>query len=1085
VSSINHHVTGQQYWRSLEQLAGTGAVADSLDQEFASYDPDTIAGTSRRGFMKLMGAAMALAGLTSGGCRRWPKEELTPYSSNPRGITPGVAERYATSWELGGIAASLLVTSFDGRPIKIEGNPDHPASQTKVVDREGKAVDPKHRYGSADAFAQASLLEMYDPERNSDGLINRTGAQEHTTWEAFTAVARPTFAGLKDKKGAGFAILTEATSSPSVMAQRKALSEAFPQAKWYEYEALSRDNEREGAKLAFGKPLRTVLQLEEADVIVALDADFLYDHPNHTRYANDWAQNRRSADREEKKMNRVFVAESGLSLTGSVADVRISVAPAKIAVLARHLAAHFGVGTAPAEKLSGGESTFLESAAKDLKEAKGKGVVIVGPSAAPETHAIGHAINAALKSVGKAVDYVDVAESDPDRPTHMQAIAALASAMNSGAVTHLLILGGNPVYDAPADLKFAEALAKVPTSIHLSLYDDETSRASKWHLPRAHYLESWGDSMTWDGTVTLQQPLILPLFGGKSVIELLAILLSDEITAGEKIVRRTQGQPPLGAAKEHATEQEIAQRKKEVEAADTFEKNFRKALMAGFLVGSEFKPTPEPKVKPLTLSAPAAAHGEAYTLRFEADSRAYDGRFANNGWLQETPDPLSKLVWDNALLMSVKDAKKLDVDNGEMVEVTAGAAKLAVPICLLPGQPVGVVSLSLGYGRTAAGKVGDGLGFNANLLRTAKDPWTVAGVQIKKTGATYSLVTSAEHHLLSPMAQEGEQYRVGRKFETGKIVREYTLDTYKENPEDLGGMVRKVALQLFQEPVTEASGGKNFRDLHAWAMKIDLAVCIGCNACALACQAENNIPIVGKDQCYRHREMNWIRIDRYFKFEDKGNGPDIEDESPEIIFQPMTCQHCENAPCEQVCPVAATVHDTEGLNTMVYNRCIGTRYCSNNCPYKVRRFNYFDYHAEDPRMGNAWVKMPWLNLPDAQQRDPKLIDPIKRMVFNPDVTVRMRGVMEKCTYCVQRIHTTVIAKRTEGKGHDVVDGDIITACQQACPTQAIVFGNLNDPTSEVSQLDKNARVFDVLHDELNTRPRTRYLAKLRNSAEKA
>jgi molybdopterin-containing oxidoreductase family iron-sulfur binding subunit len=1052
VSSINHHVTGLEYWRSLEQLAETPEIAEFVAQEFPGYDVDTIAASSRRGFLKLMSAALALAGVTLSGCRRWPKEELAPYSSNPRGIIPGVPERYASLIEIAGVAAPLLVTSYDGRPIKIEGNPDHPASQTKKRD-DGKG------YGSADAFAQASVLEMYDPDR-SRYVVDRTrGAEDqpHTGWEPFIAVAGPLFSGLKNSGGAGFALLSEATSSPTAIAQRDALLKNFPQAKWYEYEALSRDHEREGARLAFGKPVRTVLHLEKADVVVSLDADFLQDHPNHTRHASDWAHKRRSAD-VDKTMNRVYVAESAMSVTGSVADVRVGVAPSRLYVLARVMASKLGVGGVPGDdKLNDAESKFVESAVRDLKEAKGNGLLVVGHTAPPAVHAVAHAINAALGAVGNTLTYIEAL--DPNRPTHIQAIAELTKGIKDKSVATLLIIGGNPVYDAPADLDFAAALASAPTSIHLSLYDNETSRTCKWHLPRAHYLESWGDARAWDGTVTIQQPLIMPLFGGKSPAELLAMINGDSHAAVDKLIRATMSEPGGDA---------------DINAVETFEKGYRKTLEHGFVEGSASKAIADLAVKLADLPAPESAV-DGFTLCFDGDSHVYDGRFANNGWLQETPDPLSKLMWDNALLIGVKDARgealNLDLDTGDIVELTIpGISKpFSIPILLLPGQPVGVVRLSLGYGRSAAGPVGNDLGFNAYPIRTAANPWSVAGVKIKKTSDTYRLVASTEHHLLSPMAMDAERYRVGEKNKTGKIIHEATLVEYRENPKDLGFIHRRVALQLFAPPTEN-----NFRDLHAWGMSIDLSACIGCNACALACQAENNIPIVGKAQCYRHREMNWIRIDRYFK-----GDPEIED--PEVVFQPMTCQHCENAPCEQVCPVAATVHDAEGLNTMVYNRCIGTRYCSNNCPYKVRRFNYFDYHAQDPRFGNEWLKMPWPNIPDMQQRDPALVNPIKRMVFNPEVTVRMRGVMEKCTYCVQRIHGAVTAKRAQGS--DIEDGDIITACQQACPTQAIVFGNLMDPEAQVTQLHKNPRVYDVLHEELNTKPRTRYLAKIRNPVE--
>jgi len=1058
VSSINHHVSGVEYWRSLEQLAQSPEIQDALGKEFPGYDADTISTSSRRAFMKLMGAAMALAGVTLTGCRRWPKEQLAPYSSNPREHLPGIPEQYATTWELNGVGHGLIVNSFDGRPIKIEGNPSHPASW--VI---------KGKYGSADALSQATLLEMYDPERTRSVVDRRNGLELHrtTSWEAFLPIAAEQFKALRDKGGEGFAVLSEASASPSVLAMREAFEKAFPEAKWYEYEPISLDNEREGARLAFGAPLRPILHLDKAQTIVSLDGDFLLTHPNHTRYSNDWSRMRRSADTDQK-MNRVYIAESVFSITGTVADVRLGVDPARIYVLARALA---GAVKAPGfgdEKLSAGERQFVSQASRDLLAADGNAVVTVGHSAPPEAHAVAFAINAALGAIGKTITFIEMpaTSANKDRPTHLQSIAELTAAMNGGQVNTLLLLGGNPSFDAPADVPFAAALAKVPTSMHLTIYDNETSKGCKWLLPRAHYLECWGDSRSWDGTPTLAQPIIEPLFGGKSVIELLAFIsnhqIDNKLATGDKIVRQTWA-GLLGKVED-------------------FDKAFRGTLETGLLAAQTPKAA-EAQLKLADLPAVTqVASAGVFTLRFTQDSHAYDGRFANNGWLQETPDPLSKLMWDNAALMSVADSRRLGIDTGDMIEISVPGVKEALKIAafILPGQPVGVVGVSLGFGRISAGHIGDGLGFNAYPARTRRNPWSVAGIGVKKTGDSYVLIGTQEHHIFNALSHRTIEARVGEKYESGKIIREATLAQYIDDPRSVGAP-RKVGLQLFQPPTATDKEGRLFSDVHAWGMSIDMNACIGCNACALACQAENNIPIVGKAQCSNHREMNWIRIDRYFK-------GDVDDVNPEVVFQPMLCQHCENAPCEQVCPVAATVHDSEGLNTMVYNRCIGTRYCSNNCPYKVRRFNYFDYHAEDPRFGNRWLKVPWPNIPDLQQLDPELVNPVKRMMFNPDVTVRMRGVMEKCTFCVQRIHGTVIAKRREGPGpeHDVRDGDILTACQQACPTQAIVFGNLKKDVngkSQVADLHKHPRAFDVLQEELNTIPRIRYLAKLRNPAE--
>jgi molybdopterin-containing oxidoreductase family iron-sulfur binding subunit len=1011
-------------------LSESPEVRRLMEQEFPGYDPSQmVANPGRRRFLKLMGASMALAGLTLTGCRRWPEEHLAPYSSNPTGAVPGMPDMYATAMELGGVAQGLLVTSWDGRPIKVEGNPTHWSSWTV-----------KGKQGSADAFAQASVLDMYDPQR-SRSPVDRTSGAKESSWDEFAAFAGSHFGKLKGN-GGGFAILSEATASPSVLDMRKRLLAAFPQAKWYEYEPVTRDAELEGTRQAFGKPLRPIYQLDKAAVVVSLDADLLGTHPAHVRYAADWSERRRSGDKGE--MSRVYVAESCFSITGTVADVRLAVDPARIDVLARALAARVGVaGVSGAdEKLTDLETKFVDAAAAELKASGGNGVVAVGYAAPVAAHVLAHGINQQIGAFGKVVNLID----DPagDRPTHVAAIADLAKAMSGGQVNTLLMLGGNPAYDAPVDTDFANALKKVPVSIHLAVYDNETSRLAKWHLPRAHYLEAWGDARSWDGTTGVVQPLIQPLFGGKSVIEVLAMLAGDEVAAGDQIVRRTW-------------------REQFIKGGD-FEKQFRKALEAGFLEGSESKPVQaQAKVANLPAATPARAQG-TFFLKFEHDCHAYDGRFANNGWLQETHDPLTKLVWDNAALISVKDAKDLDVTTGDVIKLEGNGRWMEAAAYVLPGQPVGVISLSLGYGRTAAGSdkeganLGDHLGFNAYTMRTTTAPWVVGGVKASKTGQTFTLAATHGHHLMDEIGMKGTEARVGKKGDTGVIIREASLEEYRKKPAEMHKKSEaSLSLQLF-DPL-------RYNGPHAWGMTVDMNTCIGCNACVVACQAENNIPIVGKDQVLVHREMHWIRIDRYFKGA-------AEDPNIDVIHQPMLCVHCENAPCEQVCPVAATMHDTEGLNTMVYNRCIGTRYCSNNCPYKVRRFNYFDWHAKPPR---DRVGVLWAGMPDTQQRE--MVDKFKRMQFNPEVTVRMRGVMEKCTYCVQRVSRTKIFKRA--KGEEIRDGDVVTACQQACPTQAIVFGDLRDTSAQVNQLQRNPRAYDVL-GELNTRPRTRHLAKLRN-----
>ncbi|MFI5379161.1 MAG: TAT-variant-translocated molybdopterin oxidoreductase [Tepidisphaerales bacterium] len=1031
MSQIKHHSSGIEYWRSLEQLADSPEVRDLLAREFPGYDPDSIAATSRRRFLKIMGASMALAGVTLSGCRRAPREYLAPYTSNPRDRVPGEPEYYATIFEMGGVGAPLLVTSFDGRPIKVEGNPDHPFSFVGEVGG-GRKI------GAADTFAQASVLELYDPERSR--TVKHEG--KPAKWDDFVAFAKSHFGAMKGR-GDGLAILSEAASGPSVADMRARLSKAMPGAKWYEYEAVSNDNEAEGHRLAFGAPLRSTLNLDKAANVVLFDADVLGTHPAHIRYAADWAARRRTADnKDDRQMNRVYIAESTFSVTGTVADVRLPADPDRIHALARAVATKLGVaGISGKEELSGPEAKFVEAAAAELKH---DGVAAAGPAASAQVHALVAAINAKIGAVGKTVAYYD----DPsfDRRSHMAAIAALAKQIDAGTVTTLVILGGNPAYDTPADLGFGRLLGRVGTTIQLSLYENELSKISTWHLPRAHYLESWGDARAYDGTASVTQPLIEPLYGGKSSVETLAVIVGDELADGHAIVQRAwAGMLPKGDA----------------------QTEFKRVLESGLLKGTEYK-TVSPQIKSVEF-APAAA-GSGFYLRFEPDSRVHDGRFANNGWLQETPDPLSKLCWDNALMVSKVDADKLGVATGDTVSAKAGAGSLQVAVYVMPGQPVGVVGLSLGYGRTAAGHVGSGLGFDAYGLRTSRAAYVARGVQVSKAAGTYLLAMTQNHHIIDPVGAEIRDARIGPKGGNGPVIREASLEEYKANPR-FADMSEGVALQLFDQ--------KKYTGPHAWGMTVDMATCIGCNACAVACQAENNIPIVGKEQVNRHREMNWIRIDRYFKGA-------ADDPTVEVVFQPLMCVHCENAPCEQVCPVGATMHDSEGLNTMVYNRCIGTRYCSNNCPYKVRRFNYFDFHSKDPRGGQ---EPPWLDLPDTEQA--ARVDKIKRMVFNPDVTVRMRGVMEKCTYCVQRIHGAEIKARAQAmqeketsKDVQVPDGMIVTACQQACPTQAIVFGNLNDPQSLVSRIQReNTRAYSLL-EELNVRPRTKHLAKLRNPGEK-
>jgi molybdopterin-containing oxidoreductase family iron-sulfur binding subunit len=1028
--SVAKSEEGRAYWRSLDELADMPEFRRFAELEFAgsaSWRPDS---PSRRQFLKLMGASLALAGLT--GCR-WPEQRLAPATTQPAGRIPGKPVHYATAMELGGVAQGLMITCYDGRPIKVEGNPLHPINR-----------------GAADVFAQASVLEFYDPDRSRQPLQGEAVAiirtplvlasrpQHPKTWDEFGEFAKGHFAALRQQGGAGLYVLSEASSSPSVEEMHGRLLTVMPQAQWLEYEALSRDNEYAGAAMAFGRPHRALFRLEKADVILCLDADLLGSHPAAIKHARDFGVGRRVAPDGLRSdggghMNRLYAVESGYSITGAMADHRLAVKPSEIGLLACRLAVELidrGLQLPP--PLDALKSTsvtgpvgdenraFVQTLAEDLLAARGRCVVAAGPRQPAVVHALGHILNVALDNPGRTVGYA--AESDGPGPSHVEAVSRLAAHIRDGKVDTLLILGGNPAFNAPADVYFGAHLPLVKTSIHLSLYNDETSRLCTWHLPRAHYLESWGDARAYDGTISIIQPTIEPLYGGRSVIELLALICEDKLTKGHDLVRRTFG--------------------------DLFDYGvnrgalWQQSLHDGIVPDSAFQ-TAAPSLNTdaglaealSRLAQTKISHG--VEVVFVQDRRIYDGRFANNGWLQELPDPLTKLTWDNAAIVAPATAKELGVRSGDIVRLAVDDRRLEIATYVLAGHAPGTITLPVGYGRTAAGRVGRGVGFNVFAIRTSQAMDGLADVEIVKTGRRYKLATTQDHQAIdSKIGRETKAERLG------ELVREATLAEYQARPDFAKHMVHHPPLKsLWQEPVRLPGAARPPE--HRWAMAIDLNACIGCGACAVACQAENNIPVVGKDEVERGREMAWIRIDRYFRGE-----PD----HPQIAFQPVACHQCENAPCEQVCPVAATVHSAEGLNDMVYNRCVGTRYCSNNCPYKVRRFNWFNNH-----------------------RNPSEVE---KLAFNPEVTVRSRGVMEKCTYCVQRISAVKIAAKNERR--PITDGEIIPACAQTCPTQAIVFGDLNDPASRMARLHAADRSYAMLA-ELNVKPRTVYLARIRNS----
>jgi len=986
--------SGREYWRSLDELADTPEYRALVEREFPGLAEDLLSPRTRRTFLKVMGASLGIAGLAS--CR-WPKELIMPFASRPEGRIPGVPQQYATVMELGGVAVGLLVTSVDGRPIKIEGNPLHPGS-----------------LGAASARHQASVLELYDPDRSKQ-IVRREGAQAFPqSWDEFLAFASPQFAMLRAEGGRGLAVLTGETSSSTVARLRKRFESVFPAATWYEWEPWSRANEREGLRRALGHGVRAVYRLDEAETVLCLDADPLFEDPDALRHAREFASRRRG----DGAMVRLYAAEPAVSLTGAMADHRLAVDPSAVAGVLRTLAAELvraGLALPTVERAAdtstGDYLAFTQAAARDLLAHLGRGLVIAGPRQPPAVHALAHRINAALGAVGRVVRYVDSGPGGDG--AHRGTITELAAAARSGEVRTLVILGGNPAYDAPVELDLPAALASVPTTIRLGLFDDETSRVSRWHVPQAHFLECWGDARAWDGTVSVQQPLIDALYGGKSAIELLALVLGNPSASGYDLVRET-----------------VCERM----GATGFEPAWRRALHDGVLAGSEFPAAPvQPPADTELAEAASEAPGDTtadgpFTIVFAPDARVHDGRFANNAWLQELPDPLTKITWDNAALLSPASAEKLGVRDGDLVRITSAGRSLEIAAYVMPGQADGVVVLPLGYGRTAAGRVGNGVGFNAYALRTSGALWFAPGATVEKTGRTHQLVCTQDHFAIDRVGFQERGIRIR------ELIREATLAEYKANPDFAREGQGSERTAPFTSPGLTGE--------HQWGMSIDLSACIGCNACMVACQAENNIAVVGKDQVRRGREMHWIRVDRYFRG---------RPESPRLAFQPVACQQCENAPCEQVCPVAATEHSDEGLNEQVYNRCVGTRYCSNNCPYKVRRFNFFNW---------------FLHLPETE-----------RMVFNPDVTVRGRGVMEKCTFCIQRIEAVKIAAGNDRR--PIRDGEIAPACAQTCPTEAIVFGDLKDPDSRVARLHRHPRAYGIL-SELATRPRNLYLARLRN-----
>jgi molybdopterin-containing oxidoreductase family iron-sulfur binding subunit len=993
---------------------------------------------SRRGLLGAMSATLALAGAE--GCRR-PLEKIVPYTKMPEDVIPGIPSHYATVIPRRGDALGLVVESHEGRPTKIEGGEAHPSSQ-----------------GAADLVAQATILDLYDPERSTSP--RKAGLE--ASWGDFEGeiAARLARYDADQDQGSRLRILMPPTLSPTVLRMRASLAQRFPKARVHTWSAVSDSNAREGARLALGQPVNTICNYDRARVILSLDSDFLQTESGNVRAGKTFAVSRRlRSPKDSTSMSRLYVVEPSRTITGANADHRLRLPASEVERYAYALAAELGkrgvsLGDIQAAvgrraNADGIPPKWLTAVAADLTAPtnRGRALVVVGSRQPPAVHALAYALNAALGGLGSTVIYARTA--DPDELDAATDLRALTDAMGAGQVDALIMLGGNPVYDAPADLAFAEKLGKVALTVHASLFFDETSDKCTWHVPRAHELESWGDAQALDGTTAIQQPLIAPLYGGRTEIELLAFMARAPDRSAYEAVRTTArglilealqltGCGPFNEA--GTADCHDAAGNPAVAHRNEVERQWNRALATGVMRRSQ-APLQGLTVRQADIAAaidkrPPAARVEPGSLEvtFAPCPKMVDGRHANNTWLQELPDPETKLVWDNAAILSPATARELDLQSKDIVTISLGSRSIRAGVWVVPGQADRSIALTLGWGRRKVGRIGEGRGFDVYPLRTTDALGFAGGAQVKKT--------SDEPYFFA-QTQENDS------TEGRPIAHEATASIYRQRPNfaELDSPPPR-ALPLWSQ--VDYSKG------HQWGMCVDLNACTGCSACVVACMAENNVPVVGKREVWRGREMFWLRIDRYYVDRaDIGASPD----NPATIHEPLMCVHCEEAPCENVCPVNATTHGPEGLNEMAYNRCIGTRYCANNCPYKVRKFNYLNWHND-----SVWKETG--GLPESLQ-----------MQQNPNVTVRFRGVMEKCTYCVQRIQSEKIRAKRELR--ELRDGQIRTACQQTCPADAIVFGDLNDMSSQVTKASRTDRRFGLLA-ELGTRPRTTYLGKVRN-----
>ncbi len=1034
--------SGKEYWRSVEEFADAPEFEEFVKEEYPQHAEEWENGLSRRNFVKVMGASLAFAGLT--GCVIQPAEKIVPYVKQPEEIIPGKPLFYATAMTLGGVATGLLAKSNEGRPTKIEGNPDHVGS-----------------LGATDVLAQASLLDMYDPDRSQEVTYRGTPS----TWQNFMMQLRAKLDENRVDGGAGVRFLTETVTSPTLIAQMRQILSELPNSRWYQYEPINKDNSIAGAKMAFGSPAQPIYKFDQATRVVSLDADIFSNF--NVRYIKDFNKSR-LYNHEKTDINRLYAIETTMTLTGAKADHRIAVKPSQMSEIAKAIAA--AVGVAGASSTYAENAQWIQALARDLQANRGKSIVIAGDNQPPMVHAVAYGINAALGNVGTTVSYIEPMQPFAD-VLQIDQLRQLVQEIDNGAVKMLVMMGGNPVYNTPADLKLnAERMNKIGLRVHLGHYIDETAELCHWHVSEKHYLESWSDTRAFDGTISIVQPLIQPLYESHNIHEVAQLFFKENYDKKDfDIIKEnwqkqgfTNSAPRAMTTAATTTGNAVGQGNSTTstqnQAANptggsvnpttkSFDDNWRKVVHDGFV--------PNTAAAAKTVSVNGAfmnqpiqpTSGGGLEISILPDPSVYDGRFTNNGWLQELPNPLTKITWENVALVSPRTAQRLGINQGaknedaaggalgttffntkggnlfsDLVKVKMNGAEIAqeVPMWITPGQPDDVVTIYMGYGRSRAGRIGTGIGYNAFDVRSSGAMWNGFG-EIAKTGNDKAIASTQIHFNIPE----------GRRDD---IMRVWDLEQFNNTP-GLGHQHDEYDATMY--PRFEYTGNK-------WGMTIDLNSCVGCNACVIACQSENNIPVVGREQIERSREMHWMRVDAYYGGDDINNpdGP---------YFQPLLCQQCEQAPCETVCPVHATVHSAEGLNDMVYNRCVGTRYCSNNCPYKVRRFNFLLYQD-------------W-NTPQY------------KLMRNPEVTIRSRGVMEKCTYCTQRIAAARI--EAEKDGRRVRDGEIITACQSVCPADAIVFGDLSDPNAQVTKLKQDHRNYNLLN-ELNTQPRTTYLAGLKN-----